>query len=529
VALELRLEPKPEASSISVEIQARGQLGKYPSWHIALGESGDLADPTARDQKGNIPVVLRNTSPGVELSFGRIAEGDVVVSYRVAGHPFSDDVLAVAIDPNRMRVSGERLVALPEDVPEKALAVSIAINPLPFTSEARAASSFGVGNTRHTQASPGALRRATYIAGPMGQAILDGPEGQDEVAWLGYTSFDPRSIAAEVAAFRSASREYFGEKASAQFTLLIVPDSRLPGRFDVARRTQSVLLHVGAGQVYNGPLRVTVSHQLLREWMGSVLYVGPMDPSRSAEAVWFTDGVTRYLARELDFRFGLLSSAEYVAEVEELERIVATSPLASKSNAELARVKTPAALALAVARGARHAADVDARIRKKHAGKKSLDQVLRGLYAEARKIGGPLADDSWSRALEAELGPDAAASFAHVSSGKVLSLPSDALGKCFVPEPRRYEAFSLGYELDSNATSPRVLVVPGGPAERAGVKSGDRIVKVFHQPEDPSVPVKLELEREGKKLNVEYRPVGKVIPGTGFRRVGKHSDAECVR
>jgi predicted metalloprotease with PDZ domain len=530
--LSLRLVPALQPTpSVRVEIGVTGALAKLPTWRIQRAETQNIAELLARDAKGPVPVVVRAASPGVELALGRATEGKLVLSYRVAAEPFSDDVLGVAVDPNHMRISGERLIALPEDAPDRPIVVSVAIDPsLGYLTAARAASSFGVGNERRFESTPAALRRGTYVAGVMGQAVLDGPEGHDEVAWLGYTSFDPRSIAAEVATFRTAAREYFGEKkVQSPFTLLILTDSRLEGEFDVARRTQSVLLHVAPGQIYNGPLRVTVSHQLLREWMGSVLYVGPLDPAKSGEAAWFTDGVTRYLARELDFRFGLLSSAEYLAEVEELERIVATSPFAKKSNAELAAEKSQAALALAVARGARHAADVDARIRKKSGGKRSLDGLLRKLYAEARKVGGPLGESVWLDALKAELDQAGAASYAHVAQGSRLDLPADALGKCFASEPRRYETFALGFEVEGGVTGTVKSVTPKGPAERAGVRVGDVVKRTFHRAGDASVPVKLTFERAGKETSVEYRPVGAVVNGTGFRRTGQLTDAECAR
>jgi hypothetical protein len=72
-------------------------------------------------------------------------------------------------------------------------------------------------------------------------------------------------------------------------------------------------------------------------------------------------------------------------------------------------------------------------------------------------------------------------------------------------------------------------VTPKGPAERAGIRVGDVVKRTFHHAGDTNVKVKLTLERAGKETSVEYRPVGAVVNGTGFRRIGQLTDAECAR
>ncbi|MCC6897437.1 MAG: hypothetical protein IT377_00605 [Polyangiaceae bacterium] len=527
--LEITLSPQLSPGPVvRVAVVASGPPLALRRLAVARAAPTALSDVRARDAQGPLVVESSPSGDGVALAFDREPVPPLSVSYTRAAEAFSTGPLGVSLDPNRMAASGDALLALPVAWADQPVPTTVVIEAKKLLPEARAASSLGVGERRTLEVSSSALGRMTFLAGQMGHAVLDGPEGHDEVAWLGYTSFDPRSIAAEVASFRTAAREYLGDKRSAPFTLLLVSDARPSGGFEVARQTASVVVHVGVGQAYGGPMRVAVAHQLLREWLGPVLWVGPAEPERRAEAAWFVEGVTRFLARELAFRFGLLTPGEYLAEIDEIERLLVTSPDAQRPLAEVARA---GAGTLLVARGARHAASADARIRSKSGGTRSLDHVLRALYAQAIKTGGPLPESAWSAALEGELGAAGSALVqGEVGAGTLPELPGDALGPCFAAGPKKYAPFDLGFELDGDSSRlPATVRRVAGHAARAGLRAGDRILSVQHQPGSIVVPVRLEIERAGQKQRVEYRPVGADVTARGFTRLARVPDDRCVR
>lgn len=528
--LELAVAPKQLPSpAVVVTLRASGAPPELVRWSLARAPASAVAGVRAEDASGVVPVVVSAEGEGLVLTLAREPVPPLTLSYeRSPGEP------GVSLDPNRLIAAGDALLALPAAWAERVVPVSARIEAQKLLPDARAASGFGVGERRTLEVSAAAVRRMTFLAGQMGHAVLDGPEGHDEVAWLGYTSFDPRSVAAEVASFRTAAREYFKEKRTAPFTLLLLSDGRPAGRFDAVRQTASVLLKVGVSQTYGGPLRIAVAHQLLREWMGPALWVGPDSAERRGESLWFVEGVTRFLARELSFRFGLLTPAEYLAEVDEIERLVVASPHAALGNAELGKRAGEAEVAaLLVARGARHATSADARIREKSRGKRSLDAVLSELYAEAQRARGPLPESRWVAALERELGAGAAELHREeVGAGRAQALPNDALGPCFSAGPRRYESFALGFEVDGDLAELPVAVTrvaPGGAAARAGLSAGDRLTAIGYQPGSPAVPVRLELERAGAKRRLEYRPVGASFAGRGFTRSARVPDERCAR
>lgn len=522
--LVLSLVPKPgKAPGVLVSVSAPA----VDRFVLSRASRADLRDVRARDDGGEIATRLSERGPSLAIELERPPRGRVRLEYTRAATPFSLDV-ADGLDPNHWVASGEALLALPESNADTPGPVELHIDAKPFGPEARAATSFGVGESESVEVSTDGLRRATFVAGGMGQAVLDGPEGLDHGVWLGYTSFDPRAAVAEVAGFRSALRQYFSDASVVPFTLLLVTDSRPAGDFDVARRTSSVLVRVGPSQTYNGPLRVAIGQQVLREWIGSTLFVGdPGDPGRSR---WFAGGVARYVARELCFRFGLMTPAEYLAEVDELERIALASSEASRSNDELARQTSGAAVALQMARGAWHAADVDARLRAKSGGKRSLDHVLRELYARAKKSGRPLPESDWTAMLKSELGDDAVERFERsVMRGEPPPLPSDALGRCFAPIQKSWATFALGYVASKGENATVTRVDPGSPAARAGLEVGDRVVRETHREGDPTVRASVVVERAEKRVALQFLPEGRRVAGRGFHRLPNTKDEDCPR
>lgn len=529
--LSQTFDPTP---ALRVVIEAAGPPEELRAWLLSDATPSSLQGVTARDGKGILPVDIDARGGAATLSFRRAVHPPLHLVYLRQAEAFSTRELRVASDPNRFAAAGQSLLALPVAWSQRRVPTTVVIDTKPLGPDARAASSLGVGQQRTLELSAAALRRCFFIAGPMGHAVLDGPEGHDEVAWLGYTSFDPRSVAAEVATFRTAAREYLGEKSSTPFTLLLLTDSRKAGDFSVARRTASALLQVSVNEPYGAPVRVSLAHQLLREWLGPMLWIGPDGDREPGQALWFVEGVSRYLARELSFRFGLLTPSEYLAEANEMERMVATSELRNQRNAELgARASEPAVAALLVARGARHAARVDALIRAKSKGKRSFDPLLRGLYADAQRQKGPLPESAWTSALERELGPGAARVFSdEILAGKNQPLPGDALGPCFGVKPARFESFALGFELDGPAELlPRTVnrVTQGSAAERAGLRAGDHVVELAFRAGSPRVAVELRFERSGANQKLSFLPLGAPVSGHSFVRAPGVADERCVR
>ena len=542
--LSITLTPVLAQGAVRVELRMSASSASVGALSARPPDKEALKLESARDERG--PLELRTAMGEGTLTVRPVRpwEGELSLTYVAQARVSSRSGLPwLAADPDRLELSGEALL-LPDTLEDKQIAASLRIAVEAYGTldgygqgskeqlVAGGASSFGVGAARTVNSTVGELRRAVFLAGPMGSAVFDAPEGHDEAAWFGYTSFDPRPVAADVAAFRSAVGEIFGDKSATPESLLIVQVPGPRGSFVAARRSRGVLVHVPVGEPWSGPLRIAVGVEVLHAWLGSRLWIGPEAPTREAEGVWFAQGVARHLSRDLLFRFGLITPAEVANEVNGLESVVATSRWRKETNAALAaRVGEPGVLPLLVARGALYALRVDATLRARSGGKRSISDVLRVLYGKAREKRGPLATSAWIEAVTGELGADEAPAFdGAIAHGDKLTVPDGALGPCFKRENRRHEPFVLGF--DEPATKePQAItgLVTGGPAEKAGVKEGDVLLNATFAQGRSDVSVQLLLERAGKQIKVEYRPAGPAAMGRGWARRKGVGDEACTK
>ncbi|HVK63922.1 MAG TPA: hypothetical protein VM694_05595 [Polyangium sp.] len=538
--LDVTIRPVLDAAAIDVSLSFRG-VATFPGrvFSIHTPDPKAFRMKEARDTRGTIDTRQDPRPDHVSVELARPPEGELRLTYSVETRVTPGKLPFLLSDPDRLEVTGDALL-LPDAARNLRLAAKLVIDSSPYgtlesgASVSGAATSFGIGASREVNATVDELRGAVMLAGRMGTAVFDTIEGHDEAAWFGYTAFDPRPVSADIAAFRTAAGEVFGERSPLPQTFLIVPEPGPLGGFVAARRTRSVLLHVAVGEPWSGPLRIATSVEMLRAWVGERLWIGPEDPARQAEGAWFAEGVVRHLARDMLFRFGLVTPLEVADEVNGLESIITTSPRGKEGNTALAKsFGEPGVVPLLVARGALYALHVDAAILAKSGGQKSLQEVLRALYAKAKERRGPLPVAAWIDAMKAEIGPAEAEVFAEViERGGKLDLPENALGPCFRRETRRYERYDLGFdEVATRANIPSLLVGvrPEGPAAKAGLREGDELVEALTSAGRSDVPVTIIVQRGDDRITAKYRPAGPAASGRGWSRRKDVPDEKCTK
>jgi len=543
--LNIAITPKISEGGIAVTLTLRASLAeKAPAFSIRSPDAAAAKITDASDAKGKLELKEERGADRTKWTPARPISGELRISYFAQTRIEEGKLPWMVSDPDRLEIMGDALL-LPDVDEKQKLATSLHLDVSVYGTTDNeggakgvfifgATSSFGIGSSREITASSQEIRNAVIVAGRMGTAVFDALEGHDEAAWFGYTAFDPRPVSADTAAFRTAAGEFFGERSSTPQTFLIVPVPGPGGAFVATRRTQSVLLHVAVADTWSGPLRIATAVETLHAWIGERLWIGPEEPSRVYEGAWFADGFARHLARDMLFRFGLVTPLEVASEVNSLESVLAMSPLANESNAALAgRTKEPGVVQVLVARGALYALHVDAAIRQKTNNKRTLNDVIRALYNKAKEKRGPLNTSAWTEALQAELGPNGPKDFAAIiEKGGAFDLPSNALGPCFKKETRTFAQYDLGFDDVASRQSKPAKVVgvrKDGPAYRAGLRDGGEIINLQRSPGHSDVEAVVVLAKGEQSETIKYAPAGAKVKGRGWIRVKDVPDEKCTK
>jgi hypothetical protein len=538
--LVIRFEPVLGEGPVrlSVELTVRGISTRR--WAFASAVAVEPGELRARDEAGELAVVQGREGPAWTVELARAPVGTLTFRYWFhpgdvsRGGPELPAGLVLRADHQRVLATAEEVLLLPRDDPGAAIAVELALLPV-GTELRRVASTLGAPGWQGT-VGLAELRHAAFLIGRLGQAEFRGPEGSDDFAWYGDTAFDLRWSAAETAGARTAVDAYFSATATRRFVGLMAVDVDFVGGTGVSvfARGEGLYVAIAPGARWDARARMAVAHGLVHRWIGGRLRLRSGDEGPEAGA-WFSAGFARMVAREVLYDLGTLSGRDYAEEVNVHEAVLATAPLRRASNAEVAAAAAGGdaeAQALLMARGVLYATRLAALLVARSGGRETLRELLGGLVQRAQAAGvGELPLEAFTERVAERLGQAEVGVFVgSVIEGGVLTLPADALGPCFVRTSRVYRRFDLGFaERATLEAEPPTIhgLRAGGPAARAGLKEGERVLALAIDPEDAMGPATVTVLRGEREVQVTYRPASAPERGEGWSRRAGVSEREC--
>jgi predicted metalloprotease with PDZ domain len=517
-------------AAIGIELELRGPSAELAELRLTSSTHGALAGLELRDEGGVIPFETSPLGEALEVRLGRAVRGALQARYRiestVAGF---DDAVASTIGPDRFRLSGETAFLLPLAFEQQPLTAKLDFDLSRLPQPSAVASTLG-RELSHLRCTGAELRHASFLGGKLNTARFVTNEGTDEWFWIEVLGFDARPVSGEAAALRSELARYFESRAPSPYVVLASASVRLDGNFTAATRSGGLLLDLPVDTSWSGPARIAVCREFFRPWFGGELRLVSDAGEPSPSELWFNEGVARALARELLDRFAMLTPDEYSAEVNGIIASAALSPFAGRPAAEVAERATSDGLARRqlAARGALYATALGVRLRAAGGGSRALDTILAELFARVRATRQPIVLRDWLEAVAQRAGAASEGEYRRiVDAGRLPAFVAAGLGPCFQLGRRRYAAFELGFDAENSRGREVVGLLPRGPAARAGVRATDLLHTIQYVEGDPSIVATLELERDGKRITLGYRPVGRTVDAPAWTRRRDVPDGAC--
>lgn len=442
---------------------------------------------------------------------------------RGSGPPF-----AFRTDDGAVSGAGHVFLAMPPG--EAAYRTTIAWDLSALPAGARGVSSLGAG--RRTAAEPltaGQIRMGFFMAGRVATWPATPPATGFFSALQGQPPFDGAALMRWTGTLYGHYARFFRQATPPPYGVFM--------RFNPINAGGGVGLYHSFVATYGRPggpgsdpqeLQFTLAHEMFHTFQPFI------EQPAGLESSWFGEGLATLYQRRLPLRFGLVSPAAFLTDLNSHAARYYTSAKATAPNRDIpanfwldTRLRT-----LPYDRGMLYFADVDEKVRHASGGKRSLDDLMFAMLA-LEKRGTPTANADWEGVLRDALGEPAVTAFRAFLDGAMPLPASDAFGPCFRRVAKPLRRFEPGFDGAMLATPDRIVtgVVPGSAAARAGLRDGDAIVtwtpQDYLQGEQTAL-MKLTIRRNGRVMPLEYLPRGETVDAWQWERVAGVPDTACA-
>ncbi len=501
-----------------MDAAAGTRLFRLPMVANTVVTSGkDVTNLSFRDDRGPIGVEVEDVEEdGSNITrfwkAKRAVSGAVTVSYRVAIDAAAPPLVLPQYEMRTERggfsAAGNAFLILPAD--DAMRLATVAWDFARYGTGATGASSLGLGDVISREPLQASKLASMYYMGGRPETYRSATDGFF-AAWQGVPPFEMAPLMDWASRLHRFYGSFFGYTPSS-FGVFGRTNTRNPG--------SGIGLTDSFAFTFNdtskpADLRSLLAPEMLHAWVNSL--DESMDAPDGLNRSWFGEGLAVHYQRLLPWRAGLISDAEFLADLNETAARYYTNIKINVPNRDIAagfwrdtRIRV-----LPYDRGSLYFAATDAAIRSASSGARSIDDIVRAMLAE-RRAGRPMDEALYRRLLAAELGAKGPADLDAMLAGGIVLPPSDAFGGRFRRVEKSLRRFDLGFDPASLLEKPKIVrgLIPGSNAEKAGLREGDEILNPFSQDGmqgDQQAWLTLEIKRGTLTLTVRYQPRGESV------------------
>ena len=524
LTLTPRLPGYPSAGQAGIEVSYRlsapDSAAGQPLFRLPIVIAGipgaplDATSFTVTDDAGALALQQEDAAPTAMAAYRRwtgvrATVGDLAVRYvapvrlvdtSTTNGPFYD----LRAEAGGVCGAGVTFLALPDttDVYDIALAWDLALAP----AGARGVCSWGEGPA-HLTGTMDDLAYTYYMAGPL-HSYPDHPDAGGDAPsvfsmyWLSEPSFDPVAVAAVTERLYATMCAFFQEPAPG--FRVFVRKHPYQGNGGTAARRSFMFGYSEETMPTIASLTTLLAHELAHNW--------PMLDGDWDQNGWFDEGAAEYYSIALLRRGGFITDDDYLALINERARNYYTNPLQTLNLREATELywRDPRAQRIPYGRGLFYFIDLNAKLVSATSGARSLDDLILAVV-QRRRAGETIHAAEWLALVASELGEQGQRDYEAMAEGAWIVPASDALGPRYLRREIEDAPLDLGFATSSYTSRVVTGLVAGSPAERAGVRGGDRILSIPNfsvMEQAPWAAIDLTLARGDSTLRVRYVPQG---------------------
>jgi predicted metalloprotease with PDZ domain len=402
---------------------------------------------------------------------------------------------------------GQSFLVLP--VTDRPRPIDIHWNLSRMGAGATAASSYGDGDVTLPAGPASRLDQAIFMAGQLQREPQAFQRIGFQALWSGDPGFDLRPPMRWASRLYDWMNRFFGPYQSSYHVFLRY-NSRNPGGGVAAH--DSFMVTYGTG-VTGENLEQIFGHEMVHTFTAFSM------------GIWFDEGNAVYYQRQLSWRAGMATSAEYLDDINKTAARYYTNAKIDAPEDQLGPNfwKDSWLNTLGYDRGALYFAILDGKIRRASGGRRSIDDLMREMVRRFR-AGLPVNEAIWLDLVRKDAGEDGIKVHRLMMTGGILVQESGDYGPCFERIVKPIRRYQLGFAPKSLPDSGKLVtdLIAGSEADKAGLRNGDHVVLPIITSEgvrrDWTRQIAVQVTRAGRTFTITYLPRGEAIEAYQWQR-----------